>query len=144
MKKGILFAVLLVAFAGFAVTRSLIDQPCGVIALGNYKFDLSSAASNTEIPKAMLPESIKSGLSFSGTEKCPGSFEIVGFTLKIEAEREAAYQYDYDFVRKMQSMEDYMLVRYFNDAMKLHFTQIKVKDNMGNIMDVPSVSFAVK
>lgn len=143
MKKGILFAVLLVAFAGFAITRSLTDQPCGIVALGKTKVDLSAAVVS-EITKSNLPESIQAGLSFSGTDKCPGTYEVVSFTMKIDAEREASYEYDYDVVKKMQSMEDFMLVRYFNDAMKLHFTEIKVKDSAGNLMDVPTVSFTVK
>lgn len=147
MKKLFFFAALLVAFTGTALTNSFTtvpDQACGVIALGKFKLDLSGSEATIGIPKAVVVESIKSGLTFTGTSNCPGTYEIVDLHLTIEAAREAKYEYNHDFVVNMKSMEDYMLVRYFNDALKLTFKNIKVKDSAGKILEIPSVSFVVQ
>lgn len=138
---------MLVAFAGMSLTSRIsqsTSDPCGMITLGKYKLDLSRGAANMEIPKAMLTQSLKSGLSFAGTAKCPGAYEIINMQLTIDAARDAKYAYEFDFVKKLQSMEDYMLVRYFNDAEILHFNNIQVKNSAGEISTLPIVTVVVK
>ncbi len=148
MKKLYLFAALFLGFIGMSLTESMnlpgSGDSCGVISIGNYKLDLSHGELVIEVPKENLVESIKSGLSFAGTSKCPGAYEIVAMELTIDAERDATYQYDHAFVIQMQSMETYMLVRYFNDAEKLNFNNIQVKNSAGEIIAIPDLSVIVK
>ena len=154
MKKLFFFAMMLVAFTGMSLTSPITpgsgdpclagSQACGVFTLGKYKLDLSHGAATMEIPKAMLVESMKSGLSFAGTAECPGTFEIVNLQLSVDAAGDAKYTYDYELVQKMQSMEDYMLARYFNGAEMLHFNNIQVKDSAGEIITIVTVGVVVK
>jgi len=160
MKTMYILATLFLAFTGMSLTNSttrpalgeksaimqvslLSGETCGVISLGNYKIDVSSGK-NMEIPKDKLLESIKNGLSFSGSSKCPGVYKIVDLKMTIDAERDVTYQYDHAFVVQMQSMETYMLVRYLNDAEKLNFSNIKVKNSAGDVITVPDVTVVVK
>jgi hypothetical protein len=142
----VLFA--LIAAAGISWTSSDTfpagDTPCGVVAMGNYRMDLTKGEMSTQISRDMLIENFKNGLTFVGTSECPGTYQIIDMTLTIDAAREAVYTYDFDFVQQMQSMESFMLTRYFNDAQKLNFNNIKVKNSAGKILDVSSVSFVVK
>jgi len=147
MKYLTLSAIMIAVSAGVSWTslNSVeVGDPCGVFTLGKYTIDLSKSEVQTALPKDMLIENFQKGLAFAGTSRCPGNYEIIDLHLSIDAARDAHYDYDFDLVRQMQGMESYMLTRYFNDAQKLNFTSIKVKDNAGNILELPPVSFVLK
>jgi hypothetical protein len=117
-------------------------DPCGVFAIGTQKVDLSKGENMMTLPsKDLLIEGLQSGITFTGTADCGRTYTIVGMNLHIAtAKEEVSYDYDFDMISKMQSMESYMLTRYFNDAVSLHFTDIRVADRWGEVMDVPDVT----
>jgi hypothetical protein len=146
MKNVFSLTLVAITMASLAMTPArpaATGDPCGVISLGSFKTDLSARAEVTSIPKESLIENFKAGIGFSGSEKCPGTFEITGLTLRIDAANDHNIEYDLDFVQKMQSMERYMLARYFNGAQKLTLSNITVQDADGASHTLPSVSFTI-
>jgi hypothetical protein len=140
MKHLILAAVAAFSISSLAFTTG---DPCGVISLGAYKSDLT-AGTVTAIPKDKLVASVKEGISLAGTSKCPGTYSIIDMQLTIEAARDVRYEYNHATLAEMQGMDEFMLVRYFNDANKLIFHGIKAKNSSGEIIEFPSVSFSVQ
>lgn len=144
MKNLFVIAIVLAAAVGISLTSPAATGSCGVLSLGTSKLDLSKSEVRTEISKASLVDNFKTGLVFNGSSKCPGTYEITDLHLEIIGARDVKYQYDFAFVESLKTMEEYMLVRYFNDALSLNFTKIKVKNSNGEIMELPAVSFTVK
>jgi len=144
MKNIFVIAIVLAAAVGISLTSPVATGSCGVLSLGKSRLDLSKSEVRTEISKAALVENIKAGLAFAGSAQCPGNYQITDLHLEIIGARDVKYQYDYAFVQSLKTMEDYMLVRYFNDALSLNFTKIKVKKDNGDIIELPAVSFTVK
>ena len=148
MKTGYLFILTLIVFAGMSFThfisQEVVVENCGEISMGKYKLDLARGEMQTDISRDALVANFKAGLSFKGSSKCPGTYEIVDFDLKIDAMRDVQYNYEFGFVRDMQSMEDYLLVRYFNDALRLNFSNLRVENAAGRVLEIPTVTFVVR
>jgi hypothetical protein len=53
-------------------------------------------------------------------------------------------EYDLELLKRMQSMEDFMLVRYFIDAEKLTLSFIQVKNTSGHVQTIPGLSVVLK
>jgi hypothetical protein len=51
--------------------------------------------------------------------------------------------YDFAMIRKMQTMENFMLVRYFGDARTLIFRDISVQNSTGDTMALPEVRISM-
>ena len=122
------------------------DNPCGVFSLGKAKIELSKGERSAVVmSKDALVDAMQAGPKFAGTGDCKGTYEITDLRLRIAtAKEDVNYDYDFQMIRKMQSMEDYLLVRFFNDAQTLYFSGITVKDASGSVMQVPDVSYTLQ
>lgn len=118
-------------------------NPCGVFAIGSHKIDLAKGEKSTAITsRDALIDAVQTGFSFNGSGDCKGAYEIVDMKLRIAtAKEDVNYDYAFDMISKMQSMEDYMLTRYFVDAKTLYFTNITVKNASGETMQIADVQF---
>ena len=139
-------AMLLLVTAAFVVPEEVVTDNCGVFALGEQKVDLSKGETSMQIVSRQdLVSNIKSGITYSGTQACPGQYKFLNMDLEISTDQEdVSYKYNFEMIRDMQSMEDYMLVRYFNDARTLTFRNIVVEnENRGRQM-LPDVTYRLQ
>ena len=149
MKQLNLLVLMLISFAGIAIASApnfaQADDPCVKITMGKYTIDVSRAESSVQIPKGKLIESFKSGLKAVNTPKCADQqYEIVDMQLMIANEGNVSYQYNRTIITTMQSMDDNTLTRYFLKAQKLTFSNIKLRNSAGDVVEIPSVSFVIE
>ena len=65
--------------------------------------------------------------------------------LEISTDQEdVSYKYNFEMIHDMQSMEDYMLVRYFNDARTLTFRNIVVENAYSGRQMLPDVTYRMQ
>jgi hypothetical protein len=126
------------------VTSSSVDS-CGVFTVGQLKIDLTKAERSTQaLTLESLISNLKEGISFSGSQTCPGSYEITDMELLIMTDKEDVTDtYDFAMIRKMQTMENFMLVRHFGDARTLIFRDISVQNSTGDTMALPEVRISM-
>jgi hypothetical protein len=145
IKSKFFSAALVIAMAGLSFTLPTTENPaCGVFSVGKYKVDLKESTASTTIPKDALIANVKSGLSFTGSKECPGTFTLVDASVTVYGSGPAPAEYNYAIVKEMSTMESYMLERYFNGAVKITFHSVKAKNSAGETIELPSVTYVVK